>query len=108
MFPGRAESQWRRKQLRVPKIPQHSQLLSSSENDVEYWGRKLYCIAEIHFHSCISYNVKRSVLLKNTFHVYVLQAGSSSDAILSSMSQELVPATPQALNKEKGEIVLSG
>ncbi|KAI4894363.1 hypothetical protein NFI96_022190 [Prochilodus magdalenae] len=35
-------------------------------------------------------------------------AGSSSEAILNSMSQELVPASPQALEKEKREIVLSG
>ncbi|KAG9269004.1 serine/threonine-protein kinase PINK1, mitochondrial [Astyanax mexicanus] len=35
-------------------------------------------------------------------------AGSSSEAILNSMSQELVPADPQALKKENGEIVLSG
>lgn len=37
-----------------------------------------------------------------------LQAGSSSEAILNAMSQELVPASPQALEKEKGELVLSG
>ncbi|KAF5897289.1 serine/threonine-protein kinase PINK1, mitochondrial, partial [Clarias magur] len=35
-------------------------------------------------------------------------AGSSSEAILNAMSQELVPASPQALTKEKGQIVLSG
>lgn len=35
-------------------------------------------------------------------------AGSSSEAILSSMSQELVPASPQALRNENGEIVLKG
>ncbi|KAK9954577.1 hypothetical protein ABG768_016629 [Culter alburnus] len=35
-------------------------------------------------------------------------AGSSSDAILRSMSMELVPACPQALTKEQGEIALDG
>ncbi|KAF4096418.1 serine/threonine-protein kinase PINK1, mitochondrial [Onychostoma macrolepis] len=35
-------------------------------------------------------------------------AGSSSDAILRSMSMELVPACPQALPKEQGEIALDG
>ncbi|KAB5546622.1 hypothetical protein PHYPO_G00074160 [Pangasianodon hypophthalmus] len=35
-------------------------------------------------------------------------AGSSSEAILNAMSNELVPASPQALKKEKGELVLSG
>lgn len=35
-------------------------------------------------------------------------AGSSSEAILNAMSQELVPASPRALRKEKGELVLSG
>ncbi|XP_027000804.2 serine/threonine-protein kinase PINK1, mitochondrial [Tachysurus fulvidraco] len=35
-------------------------------------------------------------------------AGSSSEAILNAMSQELVPASPQALRKDKGELVLSG
>ncbi|XP_030624833.1 serine/threonine-protein kinase PINK1, mitochondrial [Chanos chanos] len=35
-------------------------------------------------------------------------AGSSSEAILNSMSQELVPAGPQALKQEKGEITLNG
>uniref|UniRef100_A0A8C1I897 Serine/threonine-protein kinase PINK1, mitochondrial n=1 Tax=Cyprinus carpio TaxID=7962 RepID=A0A8C1I897_CYPCA len=34
--------------------------------------------------------------------------GSSSDAILRSMSMELVPACPQALTKEQGEIALDG
>ncbi|XP_016121776.1 serine/threonine-protein kinase PINK1, mitochondrial-like [Sinocyclocheilus grahami] len=35
-------------------------------------------------------------------------AGSSSDAILRSMSMELVPACPQALTKEQEEIALDG
>lgn len=35
-------------------------------------------------------------------------AGSSSEAILSSMSQELVPAGPQALKNENRELVLNG
>ncbi|XP_051961155.1 serine/threonine-protein kinase PINK1, mitochondrial [Xyrauchen texanus] len=35
-------------------------------------------------------------------------AGSSSDAILKSMSMELVPACTQALTKEKGQITLDG
>lgn len=35
-------------------------------------------------------------------------AGSSSDAILRSMSMELVPSCPQALRKEQGELTLNG
>lgn len=35
-------------------------------------------------------------------------AGSSSEAILNSMSQELVPATPHALRQEEGELSLDG
>ncbi|XP_026854489.2 serine/threonine-protein kinase PINK1, mitochondrial [Electrophorus electricus] len=35
-------------------------------------------------------------------------AGSSSEAILKAMCHELVPADPRALQKEKGEVVLSG
>ncbi|XP_066529297.1 serine/threonine-protein kinase PINK1, mitochondrial [Hoplias malabaricus] len=60
-------------------------------------------------------NVTESQRLGNTASyplavkmMWNIGAGSSSEAILSSMSQELVPASPQALKKEKGEIVLSG
>ncbi|TSL61179.1 Serine/threonine-protein kinase PINK1, mitochondrial [Bagarius yarrelli] len=35
-------------------------------------------------------------------------AGSSSEAILNAMSNELVPASPRALKKENRELVLSG
>lgn len=37
-----------------------------------------------------------------------MQAGSSSEAILKSMSQELVPAGPLAIKQDKEQIVLDG
>ena len=42
------------------------------------------------------------------FVLAILQAGSSSEAILTSMSQELVPASLLALKKEKEQITLDG
>lgn len=42
------------------------------------------------------------------FDAICLQAGSSSEAILKSMSQELVPAGPLALKEEKEQITLDG
>lgn len=42
------------------------------------------------------------------FDCIYLQAGSSSEEILKSMSQELVPAGPLALKQEKEQITLDG
>ena len=50
-----------------------------------------------------------SVHSNKTVFPVPLQAGSSSEAILRSMSQELVPAGPLAMKQEKEEqIALNG
>ncbi|XP_046896307.1 serine/threonine-protein kinase PINK1, mitochondrial [Hypomesus transpacificus] len=60
--------------------------------------------------------VKANSLGKSSMGIYPLAvkmmwnfgAGSSSESILRSMSQELVPAGPLALNKDKDQIALEG
>lgn len=53
-------------------------------------------------------NEKELHISTNGYFAICLQAGSSSEAILKSMSQELVPAGPHALKQEKEEITLDG
>lgn len=52
--------------------------------------------------------VEKNQYWQGFFNAICLQAGSSSEAILKSMSQELVPAGPLALKQEKEQITLDG